>query len=170
MNDECAMYHVLLFKPFFFSFSFVEIMKLASEEASAAYDLPVQNGIPDLQSLISPQVRALPPPPNVVGAVAAPEVQEMPVVPVGLPSVLPSAMGVLPSPRASSRASSCQPSSSSATRGRKSPTSTTCGNCACAARACCERGKSCDCLSLVTVCLLWLFVFVLSLYLCLPKA
>ena len=100
MNDECAMYHVLLFKPFFFSFSFVEIMKLASEEASAAYDLPLQNGIPDLQSLISPQVRALPPPPNVVGAVAAPEVQEMPVVPVGLPSVLPSAMGVLPSPPA----------------------------------------------------------------------
>ena len=88
------------FNLFFFSFSFVEIMKLASEEASAAYDLPVQNGIPDLQSLISPQVRALPPPPNIVGAVAAPEVQEMPVVPVGLPSVLPSAMGVLPSPPA----------------------------------------------------------------------
>ena len=145
-------------------------MKLASEEASAAYDLPLQNGIPDLQSLISPQVRALPPPPNIVGAVAAPEVQEMPVVPVGLPSVLPSAMGVLTSPpRASSRASSCQPSSSSATRGRKSPTSTTRGNCACAARACCERGKSCDCLSLVIVCLLRLFVFVLSLYFCLPK-
>ena len=97
----CTMYSVLLFKPFFFLFfSFVEIMKLASEEASAAYDLPLQNGIPDLQSLISPQVRALPPPPNVVGAVAAPEVQEMPVVPVGLPSVLPSAMGVLPSPPA----------------------------------------------------------------------
>ena len=105
MNDECAMYHVpctlcYYLNLFFCSFSFVEIMKLASEEASAAYDLPLQNGIPDLQSLISPQVRALPPPPNVVGAVAAPEVQEMPVVPVGLPSVLPSAMGVLPSPPA----------------------------------------------------------------------
>ena len=145
MNVPCTMCYYL--NLFFFSFSFVEIMKLASEEASAAYDLPLQNGIPDLQSLISPQVRALPPPPNVVGAVAAPEVQEMPVVPVGLPSVLPSVMGVLPSPlRASSRASSCQPSSSSATRAsrRKSPTSTTYGNCACAARACCERGKSCD--------------------------
>ena len=75
-------------------------MKLASEEASAAYDLPLQNGIPDLQSLLSPQVRALPPPPNVVGAAAAPEMQEIPVVPVGLPSILPSAMGVLPSPPA----------------------------------------------------------------------
>ena len=144
-------------------------MKLASEEASAAYDLPLQNGIPDLQSLLSPQVRALPPPPNVVGAAAAPEMQEIPVVPVGLPSILPSAMGVLPSPpRTSSRASSCQPSSTSATRDRKSPTSATRGNCARAARACCERGKSCDCLFLF--CLLWLFVFVLSLYFCLLKA
>ena len=140
-------------------------MKLASEEASAAYDLPVQNGIPDLQSLISPQVRALPPPPNIVGAVAAPEVQEMPVVPVGLPSVLPSAMGVLPSPPAPPPVlppvSQVLPQQREVERVLPQQRAETAH--ALHARAVSE-------VSLVIVCLLWLFVFVLSLYFCLPKA